>query len=216
MTDKLNNFNKLLNNLNDKEYIEILIAYNVSLISARLKPSITLNLSKSNNKNTYELWNKYGEDYLESLRIKFIKLRESEKSLVILIYDFELLETFINIPKNKNFLMSLGYPNKFSVEEALETLQERYELYNCPHELGIFLGFPLDDVKDFMTCSDKKCLACGYWKVYNQCNKAKRIFNLFDRVKEETLDNILDGHRHCILFNNIKHKFESNQKLILN
>ena len=175
MTDKLNNFNKLLNNLNDKEYIEILIAYNVSLISARLKPSITLNLSKSNNKNTYELWNKYGEDYLESLRIKFIKLRESEKSLVILIYDFELLETFINIPKNKNFLMSLGYPNKFSVEEALETLQERYELYNCPHELGIFLGFPLDDVKDFMTCSDKKCLACGYWKVYNQCNKAKRI-----------------------------------------
>ena len=112
--------------------------------------------------------------------------------------------------------MSLGYPNKFSVEEALETLQERYELYNCPHELGIFLGFPLDDVKDFMTCSDKKCLACGYWKVYNQCNKAKRIFNLFDRVKEETLDNILDGYRHNILFNNLKDKFESNQKLILN
>ena len=64
--------------------------------------------------------------------------------------------------------------------------------------------------------SDKKCLACGYWKVYNQCNKAKRIFNLFDRVKEETLDNILDGYRHNILFNNLKDKFESNQKLILN
>ena len=200
MTKKLNNFFKLLNNLNGKEYIEMLISYNVSLISARLKPSITLNLAKSNNKNTYELWKEYGEDYLESLGIKFIKLRESEKSLVILIYDLELLETFINIPKNKNFLMSLGYPNKFSVEEAL----------------GIFLGFPLEDVKDFMTCSDKKCLACGYWKVYNQCNKAKRIFNLFDRVKEETLDNILNGHRQCILSNNLKNKFESHQKLILN
>ena len=38
MTNKLNNFYKLLNNLNDKEYIEMLISYNVSLISARLKP----------------------------------------------------------------------------------------------------------------------------------------------------------------------------------
>ena len=53
-------------------------------------------------------------------------------------------------------------------------------------------------------------------KFITQCNKAKRIFNLFDRVKEETLDNILNGHRQCILSNNLKNKFESHQKLILN
>lgn len=191
MANKLNAFYKLLNNLDNKEYIEMLISYNVSLISARLKPSITLNLSKNNKKNDYELWNIYGKDYLESLGMRFIELRESEKFLVILIYNHELLETFIDSIENKKFLISIGYPRGFSMEEALEVLQGRYKMYNCPHELGIFLGFPLDDVKDFMTCSNKECLACGYWKVYNQCNKAKTIFNLFDRVKEKTLDNIL-------------------------
>mgnify|MGYP002197944272 CR=1 FL=1 len=92
--------------------------------------------------------------------------------------------------------MSLGYPNKFSVEEALEILQVRYELYNCPHELGIFLGFPLEDVKDFMECKEKKCLLCGYWKVYNNTIEAKKIFDKYDEIKEYTIKNILKGNNN--------------------
>lgn len=191
MVNELVTFYKLLNYLDDKEYIETFISYKVSLISARLKPSITLNLHKSNKNNIIELWKLYGEGYLEGLGLKFVKLRESEKFLVVLIYQEELLGTFIDIRSNKSFLMSIGYADKLSVEESLKILQKRYEQYNCPHELGVFLGFPLDDVKDFMNCSEKKCLDCGYWKVYNELNKARTIFRLFDRVKEGALSNIL-------------------------
>lgn len=72
-------------------------------------------------------------------------------------------------------------------------LKNRYTQFNCPHELGVFLGFPLNDVMDFMNCKDKKCLSCGYWLVYNNLQEAKETFNRYDKVKEHTVNYILSG-----------------------
>ena len=36
-----------------------------------------------------------------------------------------------------------------------------------PHEIGVFLGYPLDDVKGFIKNEGKKYLMIGYWKVYS-------------------------------------------------
>ena len=109
MVDKLSEFYKLLNNEEDREYIELFVSYSIALISAKLKPSITLNLVKNDNKRTYDLWKLYGENYIKSLGLKYIELRESERSLIVLIYDEELLEKAISNPENLKFLMSIGY-----------------------------------------------------------------------------------------------------------
>lgn len=214
MVDKLSEFYKLLNNEEDREYIELFVSYSIALISAKLKPSITLNLVKNDNKRTYDLWKLYGESYIKSLGLKYIELRESERSLIVLIYDEELLEKAISNPENLKFLMSIGYKYDFSLKQCVEKLKERYALYACPHELGVFLGYPIDDVRDFMECTEKKCLACGYWKVYNSISNAETIFNLYDEVKEHTLDNILIGKRHKILCGILKSKFENKQCIV--
>ncbi len=96
MGEKISTFYNLLNGMEGKEYIETFISYNVALISARLKPSITLNLSKYDNKDIFYLWNIYGKDYLKRLNLDYISLRDSDKSLIVLIYDKELLEKYIN------------------------------------------------------------------------------------------------------------------------
>ncbi|WP_242984743.1 DUF3793 family protein [Clostridium taeniosporum] len=214
MGEKISTFYNLLNGMEGKEYIETFISYNVALISARLKPSITLNLSKYDNKNIFNLWNIYGKKYLKKLNLGYISLRDSEKSLIVLIYDEKLLEKYINREDNLKFLNRVGYEKELSVENALNTLKYRYKLYKCPHELGIFLGYPLEDVKDFMECSNKKCLTCGYWKVYNSENKAKTIFMLFDRVKDFTVTNIIEGKRADNLSLTLKYNFEKNHKII--
>ncbi|MGL5087324.1 MAG: DUF3793 family protein, partial [Clostridium sp.] len=91
----ISSFYKVLNAMDDIEYIENYISYNIALISAGLKPSITLNFSKVNNTRVFELWKDYGQQYLEQLNFSSINLRESEKSLIVLIYDSELLEKII-------------------------------------------------------------------------------------------------------------------------
>lgn len=216
MVEKLNFFYKALGDMNNKEYFHNFISYNVALISARLKPSITLNLMRDLDRDIFSLWNIYGEDYLKELNLDYIELRETNNSLVILIYDKELLSQYINKKDNINFLKSIGYDENICIDKYLKTLSERYKKYKCPHELGVFLGYPLNDVIDFINCSNKKCLACGYWKVYNSCSKAKMIFNLFDEVKEVTVDNILKGNTKCTLSQILRENFQDNQKLVFN
>lgn len=214
MATKINTFYKMLNTMNDKDYIETFISYNVALISATLKPSITLNLVKGGTKNLFILWNSYGENYLEKLHLNYIKLRETENSLIILIYNKELLLKYLNFQENKLFLNRIGYASPINIKNALETLTLRYELYSCPHELGIFLGYPLNDVKAFMKCSKDKCLLCGYWKVYNKADEAQSIFKLFDTVKNSAVNNIINGIKAENLSNILKCKFEENHKIL--
>lgn len=48
-----------------------------------------------------------------------------------------------------------------------------------PHEIGLFLGYPPEDVDGFITnkAANYKCI--GFWKVYGDENRAKRQFAAF-------------------------------------
>ncbi len=196
-------FYKSLNSMSERECIEKFLLYNSSLVISKAKPSATITLKKGIN-SIYEKWIKYGEDFLKSIDIKYINLRECENALIILVYDAKELVKYIFKEENKFFLKKLGYSDESNLDIYLEKLKRRYEEFNCPHELGVFLGYPLNDVKDFMDCSNKKCLACGYWRVYNDYNTAKEIFNTYDMIKEKTVNYILKGDSTQNVFCNLK------------
>ena len=50
-----------------------------------------------------------------------------------------------------------------------------------PHEIGIFLGYPLEDVMGFINHKYEGCKAVGTWKVYGDVEQAKRAFQRFRR-----------------------------------
>lgn len=196
-------FYKRLTSMNSKECIEKFLLYNSSLVLAGLKPAVTVTLKK-NGENLYDKWIQYGIDFLNKINLSFISLRENNSALILLIYSKKELEKYIFKKEIKEFLGRLGYLENDNIEDYIGKLKERYDQYNCPHELGLFLGIPIEDVKDFMECSDKKCLGCGYWKVYNNYNKAKEIFEEYDKVKEHTVYHILKGDKSYDLAYNIK------------
>ena len=41
-----------------------------------------------------------------------------------------------------------------------------------PHEIGLFLDYPADDVLAFVEKGGAGCKLCGYWKVYGDEEKA--------------------------------------------
>jgi hypothetical protein len=182
-------FYKKLSLLNDKEYIENFLIYNASLVIAGVKPASTIALKKIN-KRLYDSWCSFGKSFIDKLNLYFIELRESNESIILMIYDKNLLHKSIDTEQNINFLINLGYNHEVEVNNYLNTLKHRYEKYHCPHELGIFLGIPFEDVKDFMECTSKRCLMCGYWKVYNNRRAAIEIFEKYDIVKQYTIDNM--------------------------
>lgn len=189
---KILEFYKNLSLMSSKEYIEKFLLYNTALVISGAKPSETVTLKKSGD-NTYEKWLQYGKKYLSVIGMEYIDLRETKDALIILVYNREVLSKKLFDEKSKAFLMALGYSEKEELDDYLQMLVERYEAYNCPHELGLFLGIPIEDVKDFMECTNKKCLHCGYWKVYNNYTEAKEIFERYDYIKDKTVENILNG-----------------------
>ena len=70
-----------------------------------------------------------------------------------------------------------GYSEKFSVEECLDRLSERIGTSaDFPHEVGIFLGYPTEDVVGFIENKGENFKLCGCWKVYGDEEAAKKTF----------------------------------------
>lgn len=178
-----------INGLDDKAYILMLIAYNASPTIARLKPSSLMVFKNNANRDLFSIWEKYKDDIKNSLKIDYYELKRTEKSIHVLFYDYINLDTVLRNRDNMAFLNRFGYSNEMDIYKLLDLLKKRYENV-CPHEIGIFLGYPISDVMDFIECPNKECLMKGYWKVYNDLEKAREIFQIYDKSKIKVVNYI--------------------------
>ena len=70
------------------------------------------------------------------------------------------------------------------LDECLERLSERTKCDDFPHEIGIFLGYPAEDVRGFVENGGCNYKLCGCWKVYGSVESARRKFAAYDRCRE--------------------------------
>ena len=81
--------------------------------------------------------------------------------------------------KEAAFLTEQGYPY-LTVEDAVELLCARLSQGGAfPHEIGLFLGYPIDDVVAFIANKGRNCLCCGCWKCYTDACAAQKAFDKF-------------------------------------
>lgn len=108
-----------------------------------------------------------------------------QKHRLLLLYRPAQLAAQLQKPGAAELLQSCGYPSGASLEELLAHLETRFSC-TCgafPHEIGLFLGYPVPDVRGFMQNSGSGFLFCGYWKVYAEPEAARKRFALYDRCR---------------------------------
>ena len=110
-------------------------------------------------------------------------LRETGEKALIYIYRADELEKALRDDAVRRLLKSCGYA-RFDVDGALGTLRSRLNDADAfPHEIGVFLGYPLEDVMGFIENGGRNCLTCGCWKVYaNEC-AAIKAFRRYEKCK---------------------------------
>lgn len=111
---------------------------------------------------------------------RFYILKKDKNKVLILIYRKRVLERELNRNSNKEFLKELGY-DVSSIDSMLQCLNGRIAYDNFPHEIGVFLGYDLSDIKSFI--ENKKCLYTGYWKVYSNLDEKLELFSKYTRCK---------------------------------
>lgn len=119
-----------------------------------------------------ECWNR-------ALNIKgvyAVLMRYRNKRALIYVYrPSRLIRDFEN-GEIRKFLNLFGY-GKMSLEQMLALLSERLnQAEDFPHEIGLFLGYPIDDVKGFIKNGGKNCKITGHWKVYDNQKRAEKLF----------------------------------------
>ncbi|KGM96332.1 hypothetical protein Z968_06795 [Clostridium novyi A str. 4552] len=177
---------RTVDSFNEKDYLLSTIIYSIAPTLAGEKVSSLVNFNKTRKRDLYSSWIKYKEQIIEILNIDYFELKKTDDMCVVLFYNSDQLTEILSNEKNQKFLSRFDYSNFDSNLECLEILSYRYENL-CPHEIGIFLGYPLEDVKDFVECPNKQCLLLGYWKVYNDIKDAQIKFNKFNSIKDRVV-----------------------------
>lgn len=124
--------------------------------------------------------------------------RGSKKS-TWLLYRRDALESVLVWPMIREFLHTYGYcPEQEKLDDMLGQMAGRFARYReghgeFPHELGIFLGYPLGDVKGFIEHKGKEYLCSGYWKVYQDVSRAQKTFQLYRTVRDRVMELLKAG-----------------------
>ncbi len=117
--------------------------------------------------------------------IYFRALSYSDKSTLVLVYRKEQIEYQLQKIDICQFLKHYGY-DEMDLESALIRLSNRIvNSDGFPHEIGIFLGYPLEDVRGFIEYSGQNYLLSGYWKVYGNLEHTNELFNQYNHCRSE-------------------------------
>ena len=111
--------------------------------------------------------------------------RNRKKSILIMVYKQQMLEKLILNEKVRHALSLLGYSESFSIDSYLSLLEYRFNnTEDFPHEIGLFLGYPPEDVLGFINNCGMDYKYCGLWKVYGDEEKSKKRFDKYKHCRE--------------------------------
>ncbi len=96
--------------------------------------------------------------------------------VLIYVYRPRLLARDLYKEGVAQLLMEYGY-EECEVDSCLVRLRNRLsQEEGFPHEIGVFLGYPLPDVIGFINHKGQDCKCCGIWKVYCDEDEARKQF----------------------------------------
>ena len=125
-------------------------------------------------------WNRCMEE--KGVSVCILKIRK--QTALIYVFRRSMLERDMKRPGVAELLEKCGYTSG-NVDDAIRHLQKRLDNEeDFPHEIGLFLGYPIGDVIGFVENEGRNSLCCGCWKVYcNEC-EALRTFRRFKECTE--------------------------------
>ena len=93
--------------------------------------------------------------------------------------------------RNVRFLLEGGYPPQVDVDAYLDRLALNISYGPIPHEIGLFLGYPLKDVLGYIGHPSLKLSKIKGWKVYRNPKISDTIYEGIEGAKRVIRDQLL-------------------------
>lgn len=115
----------------------------------------------------------------------------------VLLFDRKQLGFYLREEEVWQIFRHIGYQGQ-GLGDVLHAFRKRYEGYfrgeqDFPHEMGLLLGYPVEDVKGFIRNGGRNCLYTGYWKVYENLSEKMALFREFEKARDALISLLSDG-----------------------
>ena len=132
---------------------------------------------------------------LKKKGLRAVPVRMTAEFALVYLYRPDFLKRDLGSEEATCLLKSLGYEPQ-SVNRSVAFLARMMrEKEAFPHEVGLFLGYPPEDVLGFMKSSREGVKCVGCWKVYGDEARARAAFWRFQRCREVFEENVQRGRK---------------------
>lgn len=139
--------------------------------------------------------------HFSSRGLKMKILCECSRRTLVFIYNKELLLDYLHKPEIKAYLEAVGYDlDLMDLNLIITRLSKRMTKHqqfkkDYPHEIGLFLNYPIEDVTGFIENSGQNYMLCSYWKVYSNLEDTKQRFIRYDLLRHHLCEQINNGYK---------------------
>ena len=134
---------------------------------------------------------------LHNTNISLIILCTCKKRHLVMVYRAKELEEHLRSKEVSDYLREFGYRRDDFISNLIRLHQRMNGFYNkmkeFPHEVGVFLGYPICDIKGCLENKGERYLHSGYWKIYGNLEETRKKFLSYDEAREIAIDEFLSG-----------------------
>ena len=185
---------------NKEKFLKYLLV-KASPVIAGVKPATLLRISnccKVMEFQHYESFCTYQEEIMSSLKLEHVVMKNNGTDIQVLFYDSELMKRRLIAPEVSQLLCEHGYGEFESVKLSLDKLRSRFCMTEFPHEIGVFLGYPVKDVRGFINRSEAPIFTGkGLWRIFGDPAESLNLMEQY-RLAEKF------GRRISMVCNNLE------------
>ncbi len=122
-----------------------------------------------------------------------VPMRFNNGSVLLYMFRPVKLKKDLENPLAKRILKNAGYKKNTHMGCLAELIEKLKRGGEFPHEIGLFLGYPPEDVEGFIANKAENYKMVGSWKVYGDAESAKKKFALYDKCTRIYCERIRQG-----------------------
>jgi len=148
-----------------------------------IKPSELLNVSLYDQR----IWEEFKALFFQHKQLGLKEIRQVNGRQQVIFYHSLTLDTVLREKHNQEFLRSFNYPESYSLDSYLNHVLRKIRSKAFPHEIGIFLGYPLKDVLGFMKQAPLTYVKTYGWRIYGDTHISDKIYEKYSQARTSQL-----------------------------
>ncbi len=144
---------------------------------------------KNEMRDSVRRWNKL----LGKKGLRVLPLRIRNNCALVYVYRPSRLSQDLQQDTACRLLQERGYGTETPGRCVLQLIKRLGECEEFPHEIGLFLGYPPEDVRGFIENKAERFKCAGLWKVYGDAEAAQKTFAKYKKCTDTYCEQFAKG-----------------------